>query len=284
MIDIILTLGYFITAFIAGIIGALLGIGGGIILVPALTIGFGMNIKLAIGASLTAVVATSSTAASSYIKKGLSNIRLGLFLEAGTAMGALLGAMIAVSLNKEVLLFFFSIVVLYASYLMYASSKQSEASQLALKNDRIADMFQLQDNYINLDKEDSPVGKYYVDKVPEMFGVSMFAGMASGLLGVGGGFIKVPALSRVSKLPIKAAAATSTFMIGVTAGTSALVYLNAGFIDPILAVPTALGTLFGSLIGARLIHVIHGNKIKVYFAILLVFIAIQLFLKAFGII
>lgn len=284
MLSFALTLGYFITAFIAGIVGALLGIGGGIILVPALTILFGMNIKLAIGASLTAVVATSSTAAASYIKNGLSNIRLGLFLEAGTSLGALLGALIAVSLNKEVLLFFFAIVVLYASYLMYASSKQSEASQLAEKNDKIADMFQLQDNYVTFKGEEQSASKYYVDRVPAMFGVSMFAGMASGMLGVGGGFIKVPALSRLSKLPIKAAAATSTFMIGVTAGTSALVYLNAGFIDPILAVPTALGTLFGSLIGARLIRYVHGNKIKLYFAILLILIAIQLFLKAFGVI
>ena len=278
------TFGYFITAFIAGIIGALLGIGGGIILVPALTIIFNLNVKLAIGASLTAVVATSSTAASSYIKDGLSNIRLGLFLEAGTACGALLGALIAVSLPTNILLLLFSIVVLYSSYIMYASSKTSELSQMAKQNDRIAEYFQLQDNYVSSDNNDSNVKKYYVDNVPGMFGVSMFAGMASGLLGVGGGFIKVPALSKISKLPIKAAAATSTFMIGVTAGTSALVYLNAGFIDPILAVPTALGTLFGALIGARLIHVIHGNKIKVYFAILLVFIAIQLFLKSFGLI
>ena len=283
MIDVIATFSYFVVAFLAGIVGALLGIGGGIILVPTLNIVFNIPLKIAIGASLTAVVATSSTAASSYIKNGLSNIRLGLVLESGTALGALIGAVIAVYSPTQVLLFFFSIVVLYASYVMYSSSKISDLKQLADKNDTFADFFQLQDKYINLDKEQSSINEYFVDHVPSMFGVSMFAGLASGLLGVGGGFIKVPALSRISKLPIKAAAATSTFMIGVTAGTSALVYFNAGFIDPILAVPTALGTLFGALIGAQLIKVIHGNKIKVYFAILLVLISIQLFLKAVGI-
>jgi hypothetical protein len=279
LIDSILSFEYFILAFGAGIIGAILGIGGGIIIVPALTIMFNIPIHYAIGASITAVVATSTTSASSYIKSGLVNIRLGLFLEAGTAFGALLGALIATLLQSEILFIIFSIILIYTSYSMYTSSKTAEYLQFAKKNDYLANKLHLQGDYIRTINNKIESNQYYVDKTSIMFGVSIGAGIASGLLGVGGGFIKVPALVKISKLPMKSAAATSNFMIGVTAGTSALVYLNNGFIDPILAIPIAMGTLFGALIGVRLIKYIKGNRIRVLFAILLLFISVQLFLK-----
>ncbi|MFW9930067.1 MAG: sulfite exporter TauE/SafE family protein [Candidatus Thorarchaeota archaeon] len=273
---------YFILALLAGIIGAIMGIGGGIIIVPALTLIFNIPIHYAIGASITAVVATSSTSASSYVKEGISNIRLGMFLESGTTFGALVGAIITTAFASSDLLFvLFALLLVYASYSMITSAKSTEESQFAERNDRMADILQLQGHYF--DKKINKEVNYYVDRTPHMLGVSVGAGIASGLLGVGGGFIKVPALVKVSKVPIKAASATSNFMIGVTASTSALVYLGRNYIDPFIAGPVALGTLFGALIGVRLFKYIHGNTLKVAFGILLILISIQLFMRGLSI-
>lgn len=282
MIDLLLAFEYLAIALFAGLIGALVGIGGGIILVPILVLVFDLPFHVAVGASITAVVATSITSTSSYIRNGLVNIRLGLFLEIGTAFGALSGAILAIYLKEDILFVIFSIVLVYAAYAMYASSKKSEISQLALKNDFLAEKLHLQAKYINLDNEPVSNEDYFVENTPAIFGISIGAGIASGLLGVGGGFIKVPALVKISKLPMKSASATSNFMIGVTAGTSALVYLAAGYIDPIVAIPVSLGAVFGASIGVRLLKHIPGNEIRVLFAILLIFVAVQMFLEGVG--
>ncbi len=284
LISIIVNLEYFIVAFIAGIIGALFGIGGGIIIVPALTVLFGLDIKLAIGASIVAVVATSVSTTGSYVKEDLVNMRLGIFLEVGTSFGALAGAIISVYLKSTELVIIFSLVVVYAAYVMYKSSKIPENLQFAEKNDFLAEKFRLDGRYAerngNNGNETPKASHYNVDQVPEMLGISVGAGIASGLLGVGGGFIKVPALVKISKLPMKAASATSNFMIGVTASTSAIVLFKLGRIDPLIAVPVAFGTLIGALLGSKLIHYIDATNLRSYFAGLLFLIAIYLFIGA----
>ena len=284
MIDVVLSFEYFIVAFGAGIIGAIFGIGGGIIIVPALTILFGLDVHLAIGASIVSVVATSLSATGTYVKEEKVNMRLGLFLEIGTAFGALLGAFIAVFLEEKVLFIIFSVVLLYAAYVMYQSSKIPEHLQLASENDWIAEKLHLDGKYPeiirNTNNEEERINKPYpVQNTPHVFGISIGAGIASGLLGVGGGFIKVPTLVKVSKLPMKAAAATSNFMIGVTASTSAIVYLKHGYVYPVLAIPVAFGTLFGALLGSVLVRYIHPTKLRAYFALLLVLISIRLFIQ-----
>lgn len=286
MITLIVNVEYFIVAFLAGIIGALFGIGGGIIIVPALTVLFGLDIKLAIGASIVAVVATSVSTTGSYVKEDLVNMRLGIFLEVGTSFGALAGAIISVYLQSTQLVIIFSLVVVYAAYVMYKSSKIPEHLQFAEKNDYLAQKFRLDGRYAEkngdnqADSDKPKVSHYYVDHVPEMLGISVGAGIASGLLGVGGGFIKVPALVKVSKLPMKAASATSNFMIGVTASTSAIVLFKLGRVDPLIAVPVAFGTLIGALLGAKLIHYIDATSLRSYFAGLLFLIAVYLFVGA----
>lgn len=285
MIDVILSFEYFLVAFGAGIIGALFGIGGGIIIVPALTILFGLDIHIAVGASIVSVVATSLSATGTYVKQDIVNMRLGLFLEIGTAFGALLGAFIAVYLENDALFIIFSAVLLYASYIMYQSSKIPEHLQLASENDWFADKLQLDGNYSenvpNSNNETETINKHYnVQNTPQVFGISIGAGVASGLLGVGGGFIKVPTLVKVSKLPMKAASATSNFMIGVTAATSAIVYLKHGYVYPVIAIPVAFGTLIGALLGSILIRYVHPMKLRAYFALLLVFISIRLFFQS----
>ena len=287
MIDILSNFNYFIVAFLAGIIGALFGIGGGIILVPTLTLAFGLPAHEAIGASIVAVVATSVASTGSYVKEDLVNMRLGMFLEVGTSFGALVGAITAYYLKNNELLIIFSLVLIYAAYVMFQSSRTPENLQFAPKNDFLAEKFHLNGRYAEKyakssnGSNGSNVINYNVEKVPEMLGISVGAGIASGLLGVGGGFIKVPALVKLSKLPMKAASATSNFMIGVTASTSAIVYLKLGYVVPTTAVPVAFGTLFGALLGSKLIHYIDASKLRAYFALLLVLIAIRLFIQAY---
>lgn len=285
MIDLVVTSEYFILAFVTGIIGALFGIGGGIIIVPSLSLLFGVPLKYAIGASIVAVVATSVASTGTYVKDDLVNMRLGMFLEVGTSFGALVGAMLLANLHSSVVELLFSIVLIYAAYIMYKSSKTPENKQFAEKNDKLAEFFKLNGRYTekkgNNSTEDEVIHHYNVTKTPAMLGISVGAGMASGLLGVGGGFIKVPALVNISKLPMKAASATSNFMIGVTASTSAIVLIKLGYVDPLLAVPVAFGTLFGALLGSRLIRYIDASSLRSYFAVLLVLISIRLFIGAF---
>jgi hypothetical protein len=287
LIDIILSSEYFVIAFIAGIIGALFGIGGGIIIVPTLTLILGMDIHLAIGASIVSVVATSVAATGTYVKEDIVNMRLGMFLEMGTSSGALFGAFLAIYLQNKVLFLIFSLVLLYASYIMYQSSKIPEHLQFAPKNDWLATKFHLDGIYSELhsnsnNEKEKASTHYYVQKTPQVFGISIGAGIASGLLGVGGGFIKVPALVNLSRLPMKAASSTSNFMIGVTAATSALVYLKNGYVNPVTAIPIAFGTLLGALLGSILIRYLHPTKLRTYFALLLIFVSIRLFFQAFG--
>lgn len=220
------------------------------------------------------MVATSSTSASSYVKEGLSNIRLGMFLELATTVGAISGVFIAFLLKADFLYILFGLLLLYASYSMYKSTQHNELTQLADHNDWLASKLQLNSHFY--DVKSKTTIHYYVDHTPVVFGISYIAGIASGLFGVGGGFIKVPAMSGIGKIPIKAASATSNFMIGVTAATTALVYFNSNSIDPLLAAPIALGTLFGALIGVRLIKHVPSQTLRKLFAVVLILASLEL--------
>ncbi|MGH9746597.1 MAG: sulfite exporter TauE/SafE family protein [Candidatus Acidiferrales bacterium] len=240
-------------SLIAGFLGSLTGLGGGVVVVPLLTLVFGVDIRYAIGASLVSVIATSSGAAAAYVREGYSNIRVGMFLEIATTVGAIAGAVVAVHLRLSWIAIIFGLVLLYSAY--QSIEPQSHASG-ETEPDRIATLLRMDGTF------PTPHGAqaYNVRNVPAGFGIMFTAGVLSGVLGIGSGAVKVLAMDRAMKLPFKVSTTTSNFMIGVTAAASAGVYLNRGYIDPGLAAPVMLGVLAGSMAGARLLA---GAKVRV---------------------
>lgn len=237
----------------AGFLGALTGLGGGVVIVPMLTILFGVDIRYAIGAALVSVIATSSGAAAAYVREGYSNVRVGMFLEIATTVGALTGAAVAAYLHASVIAVIFGVVLIYSAY---ASLTQEPHSTQQLPADPLATRLRMDSSY--------PVAggfeSYHVRGVPGGFVLMFVAGVLSGLLGIGSGAVKVLAMDRIMKLPFKVSTTTSNFMIGVTAAAGAGVYLSRGYIDPGLAMPVMLGVLAGSTAGAR---VLAGAQVKV---------------------
>ncbi len=230
----------FIGSLTAGFLGSLTGLGGGVIIVPLLTLVLGVDIRYAIGASLVSVIATSCGAAAAYVKEGFSNIRLGMFLEMATTFGALLGAAVTGMISTQAIAVIFGIVLLYSAYL---SARGRPSTAVRDTPDFLA-------NHLHLDGEypsrDGPVS-YRVHAIPTGFSLMFLAGTLSGLLGIGSGAVKVLAMDRAMRVPFKVSTTTSNFMIGVTAAASAGVYLNRGYIDPGLAMPVMLGVVLGSL-------------------------------------
>ena len=240
-------------SFAAGLLGALTGLGGGVVIVPLLTLLFGVDIHYAIGAALVSVIATSSGAAAAYVREGYSNIRVGMFLEVATTVGALAGAALVLYLHVSVISVIFGVVLLYSAY---ASLRDRAALSANAKPDRIASWLRMDSSY--------PTGNglenYHVRGVPLAFALMFVAGVLSGLLGIGSGAVKVLAMDKAMKLPFKVSTTTSNFMIGVTAAAGAGVYLSRGYIDPGLAMPVMLGVLAGSLLGARILA---GARVRV---------------------
>ena len=243
----------FIGSLLAGFLGSLTGLGGGVVVVPLLTLAFGVDIRYAIGASLVSVIATSSGAAAAYVREGFSNIRVGMFLEIATTVGAITGAVVAAYLKLSWIAIVFGLALLYSAY-------ESVRSRTDLRGpsepDRIASLLRMDGSF----PASQGIRAYHVTNVPAGFSLMFTAGVLSGVLGIGSGAVKVLAMDRAMKLPFKVSTTTSNFMIGVTAAASAGVYLNRGYIDPGLAMPVVLGVLVGSLIGARLLA---GTKVKV---------------------
>jgi uncharacterized protein len=243
----------FIGSLIAGFLGSLTGLGGGVVIVPLLTLGFGVDIRYAVGASLVSVIATSSGAAAAYVREGFSNIRVGMFLEIATTIGAIAGAVVAAYLKLSWIAIVFGLVLLYSAY----ESVRSRTDLLGpTQPDRIASLLRLDGSF----PTSQGMQPYRVTNVPAGFSLMFTAGVLSGVLGIGSGAVKVLAMDRAMKLPFKVSTTTSNFMIGVTAAASAGVYLNRGYIDPGLAMPVMLGVLGGSLAGARLLA---GAKVKI---------------------
>ncbi|REK08612.1 MAG: sulfite exporter TauE/SafE family protein [Planctomycetota bacterium] len=256
-------------AFLAGLLGALTGLGGGVVIVPLLTLVFGVDIRYAVGASLVAVIATSSGAAAAYVREGYTNIRLGLLLEVATTGGALTGAMLAIGTSANVIAVIFGLVLLFSAYFSIKGVPERPAEE---SPDRVATWLALDSSY------PTPEGRqtYRVRHVPAGFGLMYGAGVLSGLLGIGSGALKVLAMDRVMRIPFKASTTTSNFMIGVTAAASAGVYLHRGYLDPGLAMPVVLGVLAGATLGSRLLARGNVDILRLIFAVLVSALALQM--------
>ncbi|MHB8335233.1 MAG: sulfite exporter TauE/SafE family protein [Acidimicrobiales bacterium] len=259
----------------AGVLGSLVGLGGGVVIVPVLTIFYGVNIRLAIGASIVSVIATSSGAAAAYVRERMTNLRAGMFLEVATTTGALSGAYLATLLPERFLFAFFGVVLAYSAVITFR--KRHEDQLLAVSNDRIANYFNLHGSYY--DEAEGREITYKVSGTKLGLVLMYIAGLVSALLGIGSGALKVPAMDGAMHLPMKVSTATSNFMIGVTAAASAGVYFIRGQIDPIIAAPVAAGVLLGATFGARVLGRITSRTIRLLFVGVLVVISIEMLQK-----
>ena len=269
------SLAVFLVAISAGVMGSILGLGGGIILVPVLTLLFGIPMRTAVAASTVSIIATSTGAAVSFLQDRLSNVRVAMWLEMGTATGALTGALVAGYLNQRILFILFGALLAYSGYSML-KARASERPRHVVP-DRISRRLRLGGSY-----HDQALGQhveYQVTRsVPGLI-LMYFSGAAAGLLGIGAGIFKVPAMDQVMGLPFKVSTATSNFMIGVTAASGAVVYFVRGDVDPLVTGPVVLGVLFGALIGARLMVRMKATTIRRLFIPLILYTAIVMIYK-----
>ena len=275
---------FIIIAVLAGFLGSLVGLGGGIIITPALTILFGIDIKYAIGASIIAVIATSSGSAIAFVKDHVSNMRVGMLLEVFTTAGGVVGALMAGIFSSKLLYIFFSLILLNSFYGMLKKTgliTKVKKEEEKVENDKYADRYKLNSTYY--DKATGKTVVYNVTNVPQGSLVMFGAGFASGLLGIGSGAFKVVALDSYMKLPIKVSTATSNFMMGVTATASALIYFFNGTINPAIAAPIAIGTLIGSRTGAKVMQRLDAKYIRYIFLPILLFTIVNMFLKGVGV-
>lgn len=275
---------FMLIAVFAGFLGSLVGLGGGIIITPALTILFGFDIKYAIGASIVAVIATSSGSAIAFVKDHVSNMRVGMLLEVFTTAGGVVGALMAGVFSSKLLYIFFSLILLNSFYGMLKKTgliTKVKKEEENVENDKYADKYKLNSTYY--DKATGETVKYNVTNVPQGSLVMFGAGFASGLLGIGSGAFKVVALDTYMKLPIKVSTATSNFMMGVTATASALIYFFNGTINPAVAAPIAIGTLIGSRTGAKVMQRLDAKYIRYIFLPILLFTIINMLLKGLGV-
>lgn len=257
------------SSLIAGLVGALTGLGGGVVLVPLLSLFFKVDIRYAIGASLVSVIATSSGAAAAYVKEGFSNIRIGMFLEIATTLGALLGANLAARVSTHAIAIVFGVVLLFSAYFSRKTRSQAERE---VPPNPLATRLRLNGSFPDADGPRS----YNVQHVPTGWALMFGAGAMSGLLGIGSGAMKVLAMDQAMKIPFKVSTTTSNFMIGVTAAASAGIYLSRGYIDPGLVMPVMLGVLAGSLMGARILIKVHTKWLRLGFSLVIVLLAIEM--------
>jgi hypothetical protein len=256
-------------ALLAGFLGALTGLGGGVVIVPLLTVVFHVDIHYAIGAALVSVIATSSGSAAAYVREGYSNVRVGMFLEIATTIGALVGAGLVLHLRVSVISIIFGVVLLYSAYAGMTEHANSGANA---GPDPIATRLRMDSTYPTA----NGIQSYHVRGVPQGFGLMFVAGVLSGLLGIGSGAVKVLAMDKAMKLPFKVSTTTSNFMIGVTAAAGAGVYLRRGYIDPGLAMPVMLGVLAGSLLGARVLAVARVKVLRLVFSGVIAVLAVEM--------
>lgn len=265
-------------ATVAGFLGALLGLGGGIIVTPVLTLLYGLDIRYAIGASIISVIATSSGAAIAYIKDRITNVRIGMFLEIGTTLGAITGAFLSGLLDTKYLYIIFGALLFYSAIMMLKKTKNE--LPVDVQAHPLAERLNLNGSYY--DKALDRTVTYRVAGVRGGLGMMYAAGVISGLLGIGSGAFKVMAMDLFMKLPLKVSSATSNFMIGVTAAASAGVYFLRGDIDPKIAAPVALGVLLGATVGTRVMQRMKSRTIRLIFVPVLAFVSIQMIVKGAG--
>ena len=256
-------------AYCAGLLGSLTGLGGGVIVIPLLTLAFGIDFHYAIGAALVASIATSSGSASAYVKEGLTNIRLGMFLEIATSVGAVLGAAAALWMPTNAIAIIFGAVLL----LTVAMQFRQKTDYIGVKGSNLAKKLKLFGSYPT---KDGTVQSYELTNVSGGFSVMVLAGALSGLLGIGSGVLKVLAMDSCMKVPFKVSTTTSNFMIGVTAVTSAVVYLQRGYIEPGIAFPIMVGVLAGAMSGAKLLKHLDVRVLRKIFAVAILLVALNM--------
>ncbi|HWV67478.1 sulfite exporter TauE/SafE family protein [Chitinophaga sp.] len=261
-------------AYVAGLLGSLTGLGGGVILIPLLTLVFHVDIRYAIGVALLASIANSSGAASAYIKEGITNIRLGMFLEIATTAGAVGGALLAVFTPVNTIAILLGVVLIFSAA-MTIRKKHEHAEQTGSK---LSYLLKLNSSYPTPNGEVS----YQLKNVAGGFGIMLIAGVLSGLLGIGSGSLKVLAMDSTMRIPFKVSTTTSNFMIGVTAAASAVVYLQRGYIDPGMAFPVVLGVLGGAFTGARLLTFINARTLRIIFSVAITFVALEMIYNGFN--
>jgi uncharacterized membrane protein YfcA len=260
----------------AGFLGSLTGLGGGVIVTPVLTLFLGVDLRYAIGASLVSVIATSSGAAAAYVRDGYSNIRIGMFLEIATTLGAVFGAFLGTHVPVSALSIVFGFILLQAAW---QATREHKLTKTASPPDPLGEQLKLNGSYNDDGRQES----YAVHNVKTGFGLMLGAGTISGLLGIGSGSLKVIALDQAMRIPFKVSAATSNFMIGVTAAASASVYLNRGYVNPGIAMPVMLGVLAGSMIGAKFLARLRVVLLRRVFAVVVGIIAIQMIAAGLGV-
>jgi len=268
-------LGAIAIALAAGLFGSLLGLGGGLFVVPLLTGLLGVPTKYAIGASIVAVIATSSTGGSAYLRQRTANVRLGMTLELATVCGAILGALTGTAVSPRLLNLVFGLVLLYTGFTMARGRRGGETAPApAPSGDPDALDFSYYDTQRRADVA------YRVHGLPKGLGVGLVAGYVSGLLGVGGGLFKVPAMTLLMGVPLKVATATSTFMIGVTATAGAYIQYTHGFVDPLLTAPVVAGVIGGALLGPRVARRLPAGSLRRIFVVVVLLFALDMLGKA----
>jgi uncharacterized protein len=259
----------FLGASIAGLLGSLTGLGGGVVLIPLLTLVFKVDMHYAIGTSLISVIATSSGAASAYVREGFTNIRLGMFLELATTIGAVAGAFLAAYLSTSVIAIIFGVILISSAIVSFLRQDEPEESG---EPGGLSRRLRLNSSYPGPDGEKH----YFVKNVVGGFLMMNVAGIISGLLGVGSGALKVVAMDNVMRIPFKVSTTTSNFMIGVTAAASVSIYLRRGYIDPGLSMPVMLGVLAGAFIGSRVLTRARSASLKVLFSLIILLLAVEM--------
>lgn len=263
-----------IGAYFAGLLGSLTGLGGGVVIIPLLTLVFHVDIRYAIGAALLASIATSSGAATAYVKEGITNIRLGMFLEIATTIGAVIGALIAVYTPTNTIAMLFGGILIFSAA-MTLRKKNQDASH---EGSKLASLLKLNNSYPTKDGEVS----YKIKNVGAGFSIMTLAGIISGLLGIGSGALKVLAMDATMRIPFKVSTTTSNFMIGVTAAASAVVYLQRGYMDPGLAFPVILGVLGGAFTGSKLLTKMNPEALRIIFCVAISFVAIEMIYNGYN--
>jgi uncharacterized membrane protein YfcA len=263
-----LTLIIFLGAFCAGLIGSLTGLGGGVVIIPLLSVFLGVDIHYAIGAALVSVIAVSSGSAAAYVREGVTNMRLGMFLEIATTLGAVTGAFIAGFAPTHVIAILFGIVLLFSA----GNSFRKKQEHIETNSSALATKLKLPSNYPTSN------GKieYGLKNIGGGFSIMMLAGILSGLLGIGSGALKVIAMDNVMKVPFKVSTTTSNFMMGVTAVASAIVYLQRGYIEPGLCMPVIIGVSLGAILGSKILLRANPKKLRYFFSVIIILLALDM--------
>ncbi|NDW10625.1 sulfite exporter TauE/SafE family protein [Dysgonomonas sp. 520] len=260
----------FLGAICAGFLGSLTGLGGGVVIIPLLTLGFGIDMRYAIGTALVTSIASSSGAAAAYIKEGITNVRIGMFLEIATTTGAVAGALIAMYLDKMYIAIIFGCVLIFSA--VRSVSQKTENVDYSAPGDKLGEKLKLNGSYTDNGK----VVDYKVKNVAGGYSLMTLAGVLSGLLGIGSGALKVLAMDTAMKIPFKVSTTTSNFMVGVTAAASAVIYLQRGYIDPGLALPIVVGVLLGAFFGSKILPKANVRKLRLLFSVVIFFLAIMM--------